>query len=61
MLMDAFHDSDTDFPIRYRFDSNIFNLRWQAKTKVHTDVLDELLYPDNMDKNASSAAKCKEP
>ena len=35
MLMDAFQDSDTRFPIRYRFDGNIFNLRrLQAKTKV---------------------------
>ena len=25
--MDAFQDSDTGFPIRYRFDDNIFNLR----------------------------------
>ena len=45
LLMDAFQDSDTGFPIRYRFGGNIFNLRrLQAKTKVHTDVLDELLY-----------------
>ena len=52
MLMDAFQDSDTGFPIRYRFDGNIFNLRrLQAKTKVQTDVLDELLYADDMDKN----------
>ena len=58
MLMDAFQDSDTGFPIRYRFDGNTFNLRrLQAKTKVHTDVLDELLYADDMDKNASSEAK----
>ena len=43
MLMDAFQDSDTGFPIRYRFDGNILNLRrLQAKTKVQTDVLDEL-------------------
>ena len=27
MLMDAFQDSDTGFPIRYHFDGNIFNLR----------------------------------
>ena len=41
MLKDAFQDSDTGFPIRYRFDSNIFNLRrLQAKTKAQTDVLD---------------------
>ena len=29
MLMDAFQDSDTAFPIRYRFDGNIFNLASQ--------------------------------
>ena len=58
MLMDAFQDSDTGFPIRYPFDGNIFNLRrLQAKTKVQTDVLDELLYADDMDKNASTEAK----
>ena len=33
ILMDAFQDSFTGFPIRYRFDGNIFNLRrLQAKT-----------------------------
>ena len=58
MLMDAFQDSDTGFQIKYRFDGNIFNLRrLQAKTKVQTDVLDELLYADDMDKNVSSEAK----
>ena len=58
MLMDAFQDSDTGFQIRYCFDGDIFNLRrLQAKTKVQTDVLDELLYAEDMDKNASSEAK----
>ena len=58
MLMDAFQDSDTGFPTRYRFDGNIFNLRrLQAKTKVQSDVLDELLYADDMDKNANTEAK----
>ena len=58
MLRDAFQDSDTGFPIRYRFDGNIFNLRGlQAKPKVQTDVLNELLYADDMDKNVSSEAK----
>ena len=60
MLMDAFQDSDAGFPIRYRFDGNIFNLRRlqaKAKSKVQTDVLDEFLYADDMDKNASSEAK----
>ena len=55
MLMDAFQGSDSGFPIRYRFDGNIFNLRMlHAKTKVQTDVLDELLYVDDMDKNVIS-------
>ena len=57
MLMDAFQDSDTGSSIRYRFDGNIFNLnRLQAKTKVQTDVLHD--NADDMDKNASSEAKC---
>ena len=52
--MDAFQDRDNGFPIRYRFDGTIFNFRrLQAKTKVQTDVLDELLYADDMDKNAT--------
>ena len=58
MLNGAFQDSDTGFPIRYRFDGNIFKLRrLQAKTKVQTDVLDELLYADDIYKKASSEAK----
>ena len=60
--MDAFQDSDTGFPIRYHFDGSIFNIRQlQAKTKVQTDVLDELLYADDMDKTANSQAKNAEP
>ena len=44
--------------IRYRFDDNIFNhRRLQAKSKVQTDVLDELLYADDTNKNVSSEAK----
>ena len=58
MLKDAFQDSDTGFPISNHFDGIKFNFRrLQAKTKVQTDVLDELLYANNMDKNASSEAK----
>ena len=58
--IDAFQDSNTGFPIKYRFVGNILNLRrWQAKTKVQTDVLhvDERLYADDLDKNAISEAK----
>ena len=41
VLMDAFQDIDGGFPIRYRFDGNISNLRGlQAETKVQTDLLD---------------------
>ena len=46
------------FPIRYRFHGKLFNLRWlQAETKVLTDVLDKLLFADNMDVNANSETK----
>ena len=61
MLMDTFQDSDTGFPIRFHFDGNILNhRRLQAKTKVQTDVLDELLYAADIGKNSNSEAKCKE-
>ena len=51
-------DIDAGFPIRNRFDDNVFNLRrLQTKTKMQTDVLHELLYADDKDKNASSEAK----
>ena len=57
MLMDAFQDSDTGFPISYHFDGNIFNLRMlQSKPKVQTDVLDKILYADYKERQ-----KCKEP
>ena len=58
MLTDAFQVSDTGFPSRYRFDGNIFNHRGlHVKTEVQSDVLDELLYADDTDENASSEAK----
>ena len=59
MLVDAFQDSGTGFPIMYRFEGVIFNLRrlQNNKTKVQTDKLDELLYADDMDKNANSETK----
>ena len=57
-LFSMMFSADTGFPIRYHFNGNIFNLRrLQAKTKVQTEVLDELLYADDMNKNASSEAK----
>ena len=60
MLMDAFQDSDTDFPIKYRLMSIYSTLDGytsQTKTKVQTDVLDELLHADDLDENASPEAK----
>ena len=47
MLTDAFQDVDAGFPIRYRFDGELLNLRrLQAKSKVQTDVVDKLLYAE---------------
>ena len=61
MHTDAFQDSDAGFRIRYRFDGKIFNLRrLQTKSKVQTDVLDELLYADDMAKNGRKKRKKKE-
>ena len=41
MLTDAFQAGDAGFPIRYRFDGKLLNLRrLQAKSKVQTDVVD---------------------
>ena len=55
MPTDALQDCDAGFPIRLRFDGKLFNLRrLQAKSKVQTDVLDELLYADDQAKNAKS-------
>ena len=60
MLTDAFHDVDAGFPIRYRFDGKLLNLRrLQAKSKVQTDVVDKLLYADDLAENAKSEEKCK--
>ena len=48
MLTDAFQDVDAGFPIRYRFDDKLLNLRrLQATSKVQTDVVDKLLYADD--------------
>ena len=48
MLTDALQDVDAGFPIRYRFDVKLLNVRrLQAKSKVQTDVVDKLLYADD--------------
>ena len=58
MLTDAFQDVDAGFPIRYRFDGKLLNLRrLQAKSKVQTDVVDKLLYADDQAENAKSEEK----
>ena len=46
ILADAFQDCDDNFPIRYRVKGNLFNLRLEAKSRIQTDVLDEVLYAD---------------
>ena len=58
MLTAAFQDGDNGIPIRYRFDGKVFNLRrLQAKSKVQTEVLDELLFADDMAKGAPTEEK----
>ena len=49
MLTDGFLDCDDSFSIRYRCADKLVNLmiRLQAKPKVKTNVLDELLYADD--------------
>ena len=40
-LTDAFQDIDAGFPISYRFDGKLLNLRrLHAKSKVQSDVVD---------------------
>ena len=58
MLTDAFQDGDNGIPIKYRFDGKLFNLRrFQAKSKVQTEVLDEFLFADDMAKGAPTEEK----
>ena len=55
MITDAFQDYDAGVPIRYSFDSKLFNLRrLQAKSKVQTGVLDELFYADVLAKDVKN-------
>ena len=58
MLTYAFQDVDAGFPIMYRFDGRLLNLRrLQAKSKVQTDVVDKLLCVDDLAENAKSEEK----
>ena len=53
----AFQDVDVGFPIRYRFYVKLLNLRrLQAKSKVQTDVVDNL-YADDLAENVKSEEK----
>ena len=58
MLTAAFQDGDNGIPIRYRFDRKLFNLRrLHAESKVYTEVLDEFLFADDMEKGAPTEKK----
>ena len=58
MFTNTFQDGDNGIPIRYRFDGKLFNLRrLQAKSKVQTEVLDEVLFADDMAKGAHTEEK----
>ena len=58
MLTYAFQDVDAGFPIRYRFDGKLLNLRrLQAKFKVQTDVADKLLYADDLAEENGSGCR----
>ena len=55
MLTDAFQDANVGFPTRYRFYGKLLNLRrLQAKSKVQTDVVEKLIYADDLAENAKS-------
>jgi hypothetical protein len=57
MLTDAFDGMDTGIGIKWRFDGSVFNLRWlQAKTKVQSDTINDLLFADDSALNATSEA-----
>ena len=44
VLMDAFQDSDSDFPIRYRVDGNIFNLTLKKKKVIRGHFSNSFLF-----------------
>ena len=57
MLTEAFSNSDTGIGIRWRYDGSVFNLRrLQAKTKVQTGAINDLLFADDCSLNAHSEA-----
>ena len=55
MLMEAFKDSSTGIPIRYRYDGNLFNLRrLQALSKMNETKIRDLLFADDCELNAAT-------
>ena len=49
------------FEAGYSFDGKLLNLRrLQAKAKVQTDVVDKLLYADDLEEDAKSEEKMQE-
>ena len=57
MLTDAFKVMDIGIGIRWRFDGSIFNLRrLQAKTKVQSDTINDLLFAHDCALNATPEA-----
>ena len=57
MLTDAFRDTDVGIGINYHTDGYVFNLRrLQAKTKVTSDTVNDLLFANDCVLNAASEA-----
>ena len=60
MLTDAFQD-DNSILIKYHFHGKLFNLRrLQAKSKVQTEVLNESLFANDMEKGAPTEEKMQQ-
>ena len=57
MLFDVFSGSKNGIDIRFRTNGSVFNLRrFQAKTKVKTDIVNEFLFADDCALNAITKA-----
>jgi hypothetical protein len=57
MLTDAFRDGNTGIDIKYRIDGKLFNLRrLQAKSKIKTYNINELLFADDCALSAGTEA-----
>ena len=55
MLSDAFGGADFGVGIRWRFDGSVFNIkRLQARTKVHSGTINDLLFADDCALNSTS-------